>query len=205
VHPASGQVSIGAMGGVRVSNEVFGNISSESKRYLIGPRVDVHLPHNFFVEVEALYRPFGFTAYQVSNLTNEIIRERANSWEIPILLKYRYTGFRAHPFIGAGYDPRFVHGTDVTNGAFQSGVKSGIPTFTFLFNQQTPTNYPVSHGAVVSGGVEFIAGPIRISPELRYTHWNPAFLNFNHSQQLGPYRYNSAHNELSVMFGVTWH
>jgi hypothetical protein len=204
-HAAAGQIGLGVIGGARLSNETFGNINTESNRSIVGPRVDIHLPRNFFVEIEALYRPFGFSAYQISTVTNEIVRERANSWEIPVLLKYRYTGFRAHPFIGAGYDPRFVHGNDITNGAFVSGVSSGIPVYTYLFNQQTKTNYPVSHGAVVSGGLEFVVGPIRISPELRYTHWNPAFLNFNQSGVAGGYKYNSDHNELSVLVGVTWH
>jgi len=208
-HPSPAQlVGLGIEGGARASNDTFGNIGniySESKRYLVGPRVDVRLPRHFFVELDALYRTFGYTAYEVTSLTNEVIRERANSWEIPVLLKYRYPGFRAHPFLGAGYDARFVHGTDVTNGAFVSGITSGVTTYTYLINQQSTTNYPVSHGAVVSGGLEFVAGPVHISPELRYIHWSPAFLNVNQSGIAGGYKFNSAHNELLVLFGVTWH
>jgi hypothetical protein len=205
-HTASAQlVGLGVTGGGRLSNETFGNINTESKPYIVGPRVDIHLPRHFFVEVDALYRPVGFTAYQLSLLTNVLIRERANSWELPVLLKYRYTGFRAHPFLGAGYAPRFVHGDDVANGAFVSGARSGIPTYTYLINQQSKTSYAVSNGAVVSGGVEFVIGPMHISPELRYIHWNPAFLNFNQTGAAGGYKYNSDHNELLALVGVTWH
>jgi len=208
-NPAGAQaLGLGIEGGARVSNDVFGNlhdISSESRRYIVGPRVDVHLPRNFFVEVEALYRTFGFTSYDFSSVTNEITRARANSWEFPVLLKYRYPRFATHPFFGAGYEPRFVHGNNLTNGAYASGVTSGVVTYTYLINQQSATGYPVSHGAVVSGGLEFAAGPVHISPELRYIHWSPAFLNVNQTGIAGGYRINSAHNELLVLFGVTWH
>jgi hypothetical protein len=205
-HSAPGQfLGLGVTGGARLSDETFGNINTESKRYIFGPRMDVHLPRHFFVEVDALYRLFGFTAYQQSAVTNVLIRERANSWEFPVILKYRYTGYRTHPFLGAGYAPRFVHGNDVANGASLTGIRSGIPIYTYLINQQSKTSYPVSHGAVVSGGVEFVAGPVHISPELRYTHWTPPFLNFNESGILGGYKYNSDRNELLVLVGVTWH
>ena len=146
VRPAAAQLlGLGIEGGARVSNDVFGNlgdISSESKHYIVGPRVDVHLPRNFFVEVEALYRPFGFSAHNFSPAIALTTRERANSWEFPVLLKYRYPGFVAHPFIGAGYEPRFVHGNDVVNGAFASGITSGVVTYTYLINQQFQPTTP---------------------------------------------------------------
>jgi len=205
-HTAVGQfLGLGVTAGARLSDETFGNINTESKRLIFGPRVDFHLPRHFFVEVDALYRLFGFTAYQQSATTNVIIRERANSWEFPVILKYRYTGYRTHPFLGAGYAPRFVNGNDVANGAYLTGIRSGIPIYTYLIDQKSKTSYPVSHGAVVSGGVEFVAGPVHISPELRYTHWTPPFLNFNESGLAGGYKYNSDRNELLVLVGVTWH
>jgi len=205
-HSAPAQsIGVGIEGGARVSNEIFGTASAESKRYIVGPRVDVHLPRNFSVEVDALYRTFGYSGYQISTVTNEIVRGRASSWELPMLIKYRYPGFRAHPFIGTGYDPRFVHGTEVTNGAYVSGVTSGVITYTYLTNQQAKTSYPVSHGAVVNGGMDFVIGSVHISPELRYIHWSPPFLNVNQSGSAGGYKFNSGHNELMVLFGVTWH
>ena len=204
--PASPQlIGVGIETGARVSTDVFGTVNSESKRYIVGPRVDLHLPRNFSVEVDALYRNFGFTGYEVSTVMNEIVRGRSNSWEFPLLIKYRYPAFRAHPFIGAGYDPRFVRGTTVTNGSFVSGVTSGVTTYTYLNNQQSTTSYPVSHGAVVNGGMDFVVGPIHISPELRYIHWSPPFLSVNENGSAGSYKFNSSHNELLVLFGVTWH
>lgn len=206
VPPAAAQlVGLGVEGGARVSTDVFGTANPESKRYIVGPRVDVHLPRNFSVEVDALYRTFGFTGYETSTVINEIVRGRSNSWELPTLIKYRYPGFLAHPFIGAGYDPRFVHGNTVTNGSYVSGVTSGVTTYTYLTNQQSATSYPVSNGAVVNGGMDFVVGPVHIAPELRYIHWTPPFLNVNPGGSAGSYKFNSGHNELMVLFGVTWH
>ena len=208
-NPAAAQlIGFGIEGGARLSTDAHGtlnSINSESKRYIAGPRVDVHLSRSFSVEVDALYRNVGFTAFETSPVVNEIIRERANSWEFPMLIKYRYPGFRAHPFLGAGYDPRFVHGTDITNGAFASGVISGITTFTYLLNHETPTSYKVTHGAVINGGMDFVAGAIHISPELRFVHWAAPFLDSNESGSAGSSKFNSSRNELFVLFGVTWH
>ncbi|HEX4138438.1 MAG TPA: hypothetical protein VHY84_27760 [Bryobacteraceae bacterium] len=208
-NPAAAQLfGFGIEGGARLSTDThgtIGSINSESKRYIVGPRVDVHLSHSFSVEVDALYRNVAFSAFENSPVVNELIRERANSWEFPAIVKYRYPGFRAHPFLGAGYDPRVVHGADITNGAFASGVVSGITTYTYLLNQQSPTNYKVTNGAVVSGGMDFVAGPVHISPELRFVHWVTPFLNVNQSGSAGSSRFNSSRNELFILFGITWH
>jgi hypothetical protein len=205
-HSAPAQlIGLGFIGGARVSTETFGNIHTESNREVVGPRVDVHVSKNFFVEVDGLFRPVGFTAYQQSLVTNEVVRERSTSWEIPMMLKYRYTGYKVRPFFGVGYDPRWVSGTDVSNGAFVSGARNGITTYTYLINQTVKTAYPVSNGLVASGGMEFVVGPLRISPELRYMHWSPSFLNFNQNGALGGFKYNSDHNELLGLVGVTWH
>jgi hypothetical protein len=205
-NPAAAQLfGLGIEGGARLSTDAHGTIDSESKRYIVGPRVDVRLSRSFSVEVDALYRNVGFTAFENSTVVNELVRERANSWEFPMIIKYRYPGFRAHPFLGAGYDPRIVHGTDITNGAFASGVTSGITTYTYLLNHESPTSYPVTHGAVVNGGMDFVAGPVHISPELRFVHWATPFLNVNESGSAGSPKFNSSRNELFILFGVTWH
>jgi hypothetical protein len=204
-NPAAAQLlGLGIEGGARLSTDAHGTINSESKRYIVGPRVDLHLWRVFSVEVDALYRNVGFTAFENSSVISELVRERAASWEFPVIIKYRYPGFRAHPFLGAGYDPRVVHGTDITNGAFASGITSGVTTYTYLLNQQSTTSYSVAHGAVINGGMDFVAGPVHISPELRFVHWAAPFLNVNQNGSTGSPKFNSSRNELFVLFGVTW-
>ena len=52
----SQSIAIGVKGGIRATNDVEGSGTSESKRYLVGPAVEVILPFRIAVEVDALYR-----------------------------------------------------------------------------------------------------------------------------------------------------
>jgi hypothetical protein len=110
--------------------------------------VEIRLPLRVSFEFDALYRRFGFTSYDVflfGNLTN---RERANSWEFPMILKYRIPVAPGHPFVGAGYAPRTVHGTDVENGYVNSDEERDVNT-----NQRSATRYKVTNGVVIPAGL----------------------------------------------------
>lgn len=76
-------------------------------------------------------------------------------------------------------------------------------TYTYYFNERFNPNYPVTQGLVVSGGLEFRAPHLLISPELRYVHWSQPFLyEFGGD---GTFRYQSPSNELFVLVGLAWH
>src|SRR5580698_6300117 len=137
------RLEIGVEGGVRATDDVSGTLSSESKRYIVGPKVEVRLPLGLAFEFDALYRRFGFTGSDVNCCGNVTTRERANSWEFPLILKYRLPAVPGHPFVGVGYVPRTVHGTDVSSGVYNVGVGSGPPVY--FFNQRVDTNYSVTH------------------------------------------------------------
>jgi hypothetical protein len=192
------RVAVGLEGGVRTTDDVSGSLTSESKRYIVGPRVEIRLPARLSFEVDALYRRFGFTGYASSELANSITRERANSWEFPMIVKYRLPSAPAHPFAGVGYAPRTIHGTDVSSGSYSS--PSG---YTYFFNRHSDTSYSWTHGVVVSGGVNLDAGHLRFTPELRYVHWNAPFLNQFGGD--GSFRFVSKQDELFVLLGVSWH
>jgi hypothetical protein len=110
---------------------------------------ELRLPLGLGVEGDVLYNRFNFST---ENLLNSFSKANSNSFEFPIIVKYRFAGFGpVHAFAGAGptfrsiqsvlrFDPR------VTNDSFGKGV-------------------------VFAGGVEIKALFLRISPELRYTHW----------------------------------
>jgi len=193
------QVAVGVVGGVRTTGDVSGTLTSESKRYIVGPMVEIRLPLRLSFEVDALYRRFGFTGYASSALANSITRERANSWEFPMILKYRLPGVGAHPFVGVGYAPRAVHGTDVSSGSYLSSPS----TYSYFFNRHSDTSYSWTHGVVVSGGVNLGVGHVRFSPELRYVHWNAPFLNAVGGD--GSFRFVSNQDEAFVLVGVSWH
>jgi hypothetical protein len=193
-HIAMGQaVSAGVLGGVRATNDFNGTLSSESKRYIVGPTLDIRLPKRFSVEVDALYQRFGFSGFQFQGNDLASVRERTNSWEFPVILKYHFPARLARPFVGIGYSPRIVNGEDIS-----SGVHSLLFDY---FNQHSVTNYPVTQGVVVSGGVSLGAGHFRFTPEVRYTHWNAPYLNQFDSL---PCCSGSNQNEVSVLLGISW-
>jgi hypothetical protein len=187
------QVEVGVVGGIRTTDDFSGSVSSESKRYIVGPAVDVRLPKRFSVEADALYQRFGFTGLYGYGIGNYgIVRERTNSWEFPVILKYRLPIRLVHPFAGIGYAPRIVNGADVASGAHG---------FTPFYNEHTTANYPVTHGLVLSGGVSLGAGHFQFTPEVRYTYWTAPYLDQFLSH---PCCGASNQNEVSVLLGIRW-
>ena len=190
VSPAQ-QVEVGVEGGIRTTDDFFSvgsfRMTSESKRYIVGPTVEIRLPKRFSVEVDALYQRFGFTGSYSAGENFMMTRERANSWTFPVILKYHLPVRLAHPFVGIGYAPRIVEGMDVS-----SGESAGC--FCFYYNQRGSTNYPVMQGVVVSAGVSWRAGHFRFTPEVRYTIWTAPNLN----------NYQWVSDEMSVLLGIRW-
>jgi hypothetical protein len=131
-------LSIGGIGGARITGDVSGlGSTSVSKRYVIGPELDLGLPLGLGIEVDALYRRDGFSDsfYGISD-------QYANSWEFPLLLKYKLPFPLVKPFLEGGYAPRVIQG------------------------------FGNSQGLVIGGGVQFGVGRLHVAPAVRYTHWN---------------------------------
>jgi hypothetical protein len=199
-------VAFGVEGGVRTTGDVSGTLTPESKRYIVGPNLEVRLPLHLSFEFDALYRDVGFTGYSGSCCGSSITRERDSSWEFPMIVKYHLPGgARLRPFVGLGYAPRIVHGSDVSSGNYLSGITENPPAsmYTYFFDSRSSTSYSTTQGVVVSGGLEFGAHHVLISPELRYVHWNAPFLYETGGD--GSFRYTSPRNELFVLVGIAWH
>jgi len=163
-------VSIGVVGGVPLTDafEVAkGNNSAfftNTKRYTIGPAVQLHLPARFSVEVDALYKRLGFDNRTV--LPQQYTATTANSWEFPVLAKFDLTPGPIRPFIGAGANFRHITGVkqvrQVISGATLNQVTIDNPP---EFNKDTDV------GFTFGAGLAFKLGRVRIAPELRYTRW----------------------------------
>lgn len=99
-----------------------------------------------------------------------------NEFEFPILVKYRFPGLIVHPFVDAG--PTFNYVSDP--GLF--GVRL----------------HQSSAGVAIGGGLEIKALIVRVSPELRYTHWR------NRNIDLGPVNggLSSSQNQLEFLVGI---
>jgi hypothetical protein len=194
-------VAIGIEGGLRTTGDVSGTLSPESKRYTIGPKVEIRLPLHLSLEVDALYRDIGFTGYAESCCRSSITRDRDTSWEFPMMAKYRLPRVaRLRSFAGIGYAPRIVYGGDVSSGSVEN-MSAGV--YTGYSNRHRNVSYPETQWLVILGGVELRARHLLISPEVRYVHWNQPFLDAFGGY--GSFRYTSAHDELFVILGIAWH
>jgi hypothetical protein len=194
-------IAIGVEGGLRTTGDVNGTVTPESKRYIVGPKLEVRLPWHFSFEFDALYRDVGFTGYAGSVFFSSITRERDTSWEFPMIVRYRLP--RAgwlHPFVGVGYAPRTLHGSAVASGQYVNAL-TGVSTY--YADNRVSTNYAVTQGVVASGGVEFGARHALISPEVRFVHWNAAAINDYGGD--GSFQWSSPQDELFVLVGIAWH
>jgi hypothetical protein len=158
-------IGFGIKGGVPLTDlfEARNNtVDVETKRYVIGPMVELRLPAGFAVEGDALYSRANFTG--ILGAAGSLISAPfdANSWEFPILLKKKFGGPNAgvasvRPYIGAGASFRRLSGLG-SIGSFITGNRSGT-----VDRNNT--------GFVAGGGIEVKALFIRISPEVRFTYW----------------------------------
>jgi opacity protein-like surface antigen len=158
-------IGVGVKGGVPFTDlfdEESSAVQTETKRYIVGPMVELRLPAGLAIEVDALYSQANFSS--VFGAAGSLITApfKTNSWEFPILLKKKFGGAdaiaaSARPYIGAGASFRRLSG--LTNiGSFITGNQNGS-----VDRNNT--------GFVVGGGVEVKALFIRVAPELRFTYW----------------------------------
>jgi Outer membrane protein beta-barrel domain len=139
-----------------------------TNRYLVGPTAELRLPAGFGLEIDALYRHFSYTGANtaVDVVTN--LRTSGNSWEFPILLKYRFPMPLVRPFVDGGV-------------AFNtlSGLKQTIVT-TVLPDRSTSITNNNTMGVVLGAGLDIHAILLHVSPEIRFTRWtNQQFLSAN--------------------------
>lgn len=121
---------------------------SNSKKFVAGGMVEVHLPFGFSVEADGLYRPLRLITESGVTGSTAFGKDSQNfsTWELPVVAKYRFLHTPLiKPYVEAGPDFRFL----------------SAPIDHFMSN----------HGFVLGGGIEFKLSRLRIAPELRYTRW----------------------------------
>ena len=190
--------SFGVKGGLPVTSvtESGGPISRiaeifdfEMKRYTMGPTVEARIPFGFRVEVDGLYQRVGLQTFSGPAPNGQFMQigERANAWEIPMLLKRRFTHGRFAPYASAGAALRTIG--DVHFDALTSYEFPGFMAERQQFTQAS--GEPLAVGIVAAGGVSIKILPVRIEPEVRYTHWT--------SQ-----RFLAGTEQVEVLVGVTF-
>jgi hypothetical protein len=124
-------------------------------RFIIGPTAGVRLPFGFSVEGDALYTRNNVRLIQLVGLNASV---GGGSWQFPIMA--RYTGpWRVAPVVGAGVSVRHTN------------QFADIPSFLLGGGGGT------SVGFVTGLGLRIKAGPVNITPELRYTYWGAGSLS----------------------------
>ncbi|MGE5647634.1 MAG: outer membrane beta-barrel protein [Acidobacteriota bacterium] len=128
----AGLFTLGVKGGIPFTDAIEN--ARNSRQWTLGPELDINLPFGISIEADALYRRAN------SDTAN------ASSWDFPILLKYKFPGFLARPYLAAG--PTF-------NGF--AGVSRAL---------QLKNDF--NAGLTLGAGLQLLG---HISPEIRYTRW----------------------------------
>jgi hypothetical protein len=142
--------------------------------------------------VNALYTRLDYNSTIMGVDTFTRSATRANSWQFPFLVKKQLGEGVTAPFGDIGYVLRHVSGTShIVNNVFPSRTIETTIAPVELVHVWTS-------GFVIGGGVAFRSGPLRFSPEVRYTRW--AEPNFHAAN--GTFQTNL--NQVDFLLGIEW-
>src|SRR5262249_29862727 len=115
---AGQQLAVGVKGGVPLLDAFelnppppFVRYTFNTKRYTVGPSVDVAIPFKLRFEVNALYTRLDYDSTIMGVDTFTRSATRANAWQFPLLLKKEIPLGRVQPFADLRYALRHVTGT----------------------------------------------------------------------------------------------
>jgi opacity protein-like surface antigen len=192
----AGPISIGVKGGVPFS-AVFdattsGNLSyvTNNKYWTVGPELDLNLPLGFAIEFNALYRRVNYESSGSINGGTVTSSTTANSWDFPLLLKWRILPGPIRPYFSVG--PTF---RNLSNFKQVSTFFTGGQTTTTSTDNPPEIDRSYNVGFTVGGGVQLLK---HISPELRYTRWG-----WNNITDVTPLL-STKRNQVEFLLGITF-
>lgn len=171
--------------------------SSATRRYIVGPTVELRLLRGFSVECDALYTRLGFAYFtKMAALEYTYSNTSANGWEFPLLAKCRLPKVHSiQPHLEVGPTFWTVTGVSVSSFSlidFYPPVPIGL-----THGSSDPHLNARSHvGIAVGSGIEFRLGFLKISPEIRYARWRA-------HQDEDPTLYSNP-NQVQVLLGITF-
>jgi hypothetical protein len=195
-------ISYGVKGGVPFTDALnaitSGNISytSLTHRYTIGPTVELHLPFHLGVEFDVLYNRLDFNSTESLTSATQLSATTANSWEFPLLLKYRFGHGPIHPYVAGGPSFRGLSGVEQILNVLP--IPHGTATTSSTSNPSQLQNNFVA-GFAFGGGVDVHALFLHISPEIRFTRWTSQNFTDNVTGAL-----NTNLNEAAFLVGFTF-
>lgn len=144
-----------------------GNLRAASKHWTLGPMAELSLPFGFAAGMDILYRRLEYRDPESNT---------ANSWTVPILLRYYLPGEGARYYLEAG------------------------PTFRSLGNVPRLEGN-ATKGFAFGGGVRFGAGPVRFSMGLRWSHYGEG-RSADLNRPAG--WFTTKQNQADLLFGLTF-
>ena len=170
------------------------SFTSTTNRYTVGPTVEVALPFKLSLELDALYKRYHYRETTFGVDTQARTKTTSNSWEFPLLLKYKLPPRLLRPFVDTGLSLHHV-----------GGVKEASAFIVFPSTQFFSSSYSspllvhsFNTGFVIGGGGEIRAPFVHISPEIRYTRWvNENFRSPDHNL-------TSSRNQVEFLVGLTF-
>ena len=91
--------------------------TADAHRYIVGPYVELRLPAQMAVEVDALYRNYSFT--------NAGMGTSIGSWEFPMLLKHKILPGPVKPYFEGGLSFNHLSGVLSVAHATNYGIVAG--------------------------------------------------------------------------------
>jgi opacity protein-like surface antigen len=134
--------------------------TTETRRWTIGPMIDINLPFALGIEFDALYRRLNYEASTPGSVQDIFVRRAvtANSWDFPVLLKIRFAPGPLKPYLSVG--PTFRGLSNLKQaGEF---IESDRPV---ELENRFNTGFTAGLGLRISAPV------IAVAPEVRYTRW----------------------------------
>jgi hypothetical protein len=151
--------------------------SAATRRYTFGASGEWRLTNAFGFEVDALYHRMGYVGIvnffdsASGNFSNSAIDVKGNSWDFPIMAKYRF-GRVVRPYLAGGGVLRHVGPVrgrgELTIGSLVTRTSSTSPLDTTEPSELRKRFYP---GLTIASGIEIGGGRLRVLPEFRYTWW----------------------------------
>ena len=154
-----------------------GDYSAATRRYTVGVSAEWNWTDAFALELDVMYHRMGYVALvnffdsASGSYRNSQIDVKGNSWDFPLMAKYRFRGpFR--PYVAGGGVLRYlgpVRGRgQQTDGSLATQTSSTVTLDTTDPSELRKRFYP---GVIATAGVEFGGERFRVLPEFRITHW----------------------------------
>ncbi len=175
------RISVGIDAGVPATESfdtgfiLRGSFVPTTTRYVVGPAFGVSLGSRFAADVSALFQPFSFRQSNAIGIISSS-KTTGNLWQFPLLLRYRLLEGPIAPYITAG--PSFQLVTNITESSITILTPATVVS-------HPPPDRRVIAGFAAGAGLGFSLGPLRISPEVRYTRWAAENFNFTESNHIG--------------------